>query len=140
MTLRPAWGSGRHHQVGEFGGRGFQGLVGGGELLLEWAALVVARLGEQLPGGVGVGEQCPLAAGEVDDRRELVVPACHRAQRSRVADDRWVGEARFEVGVLVLDGSKSTGDGIGHGGRREYLGAPSDLESPLLNFVVPVEL
>ena len=106
----------RHHQVGELGGGRLEGVVGDGELLLERAALVVGRLGEQLPGGLGVGEQRSLPASERDDGRELVVPASRPcAALAGSTDDGRIGEARFEVGVLVLDGGESGGDGIAHG-------------------------
>ena len=115
---------GRHHQLGELGLDGRERVVRRRQLRLGQLAFVARRLGEQLAGRVGIGPQGALAAGRGDDRRELVVAASDGAQLGRVGRHRRVGEARLEVGVLLLDGGEAAGDGIHCG--RPRLSGPGD--------------
>ena len=112
--VAPGVGIGRHHQLGELRSDRRQGLVGGRQLGFEQVALVAVRLSEQLPGGFGVGEEHPFSARCGDDRGQFVIAAADGAQLGWIGRHRWVGEARLEVGVLLLDGSEAAGDGICH--------------------------
>ena len=83
---------------------------------------------EQLAGRLGVGEQGPPAAGGGDDRVELAVARRDPAQLGGVGGDGRVGEARLEVGVLLLHGSEAGGDGsrrFGHGATRLQAADPA---------------
>ena len=65
-------------------------------------------------GGLGVGAQRPLPAGRGDNRGQLVISLGHRAQLCRIGGDGRIGQACFEIGMLLLDRSKAVGKLIRH--------------------------